>query len=253
MKLQIETYQKRLPSAGTQITFRPILVKEEKLYIMSKESEKPEDFFQSLVQIVSNCTIEPKDFNVPKMSYNDFIFTFLELRKISKGEYVYLDLFCSNPKCKDEIENEGVKSNTPHCERGTKYNLNEIIKLQNDNIKRPKIIKINDTLGIEMNPTSVKYIQEISQADFKISESLLKYHNIEKHLVAVLKGEEREVISRPEDATEFVESLSEKQIEEITKWINLEPRCILEIDWKCSKCGQDNKIRSIDLLRFLEW
>ena len=45
-----------LPSTGEQITYRPFLVKEEKLLLIAKEADDEESIMTAVLQILGSCT-----------------------------------------------------------------------------------------------------------------------------------------------------------------------------------------------------
>ena len=55
-KLTTPTYELEIPSTDEKISYRPFLVKEEKILLMAMESGKNEDIVNAIKQIVSECT-----------------------------------------------------------------------------------------------------------------------------------------------------------------------------------------------------
>ena len=55
-KLTTPTYELEIPSTDEKISYRPFLVKEEKILLMAMESGKNEDVVSAVKQIVSECT-----------------------------------------------------------------------------------------------------------------------------------------------------------------------------------------------------
>ena len=60
-KLDSPTYETELPSTGEKIKYRPFLVKEQKLLLMSQESKDPKEQMNSMGQIISACTFNKVD------------------------------------------------------------------------------------------------------------------------------------------------------------------------------------------------
>ena len=54
-KLETPTYTLKLPSTGKTISYRPFLVKEEKLLLMAKEGNSSQQAFDSLKKLISVC------------------------------------------------------------------------------------------------------------------------------------------------------------------------------------------------------
>jgi len=55
-KLEAPVHSLTLPSSGEQIKFRPFLVKEQKLLMLSQEGENKGELFDTLKTIVNSCT-----------------------------------------------------------------------------------------------------------------------------------------------------------------------------------------------------
>ena len=76
-----------VPSNGKKISVRPMLVKEEKLLLMAKESKQVGEVLAAIKQVVGNCIID-KNFDIDKISIFDLEYLFLQLRAISVSNVV---------------------------------------------------------------------------------------------------------------------------------------------------------------------
>lgn len=246
-KLKIETYKKKLPSSGELITFRPALVKEEKIWLMGSESENVDELFTSLIQVAQNCIIEPQNFSVLQMSYNDFVWLFIEIMKVSKGETIHIDIPCKNPECA-----EGGK---PFFNKGVPFKLSEIVQVDNIGKNKSKIVKLSDTKGVELKYPTVEYSMELVKQSEKsilknVRSATLKL--IQTHITAFLDGETRYNFTTPEEAIEWTDNnLTKKDIQKIQEWFVNEPRLIFKFEWTCSKCKTTNQYIEKELLHFL--
>lgn len=70
------------PNDKKTYTFRPMLVKDEKLLLMAKASEDEGDILTSIKQVVSNCSTDPT-FDVNKLPLFALEFVFIKLRGYS--------------------------------------------------------------------------------------------------------------------------------------------------------------------------
>jgi hypothetical protein len=248
-KIQLETYQKKLPSAGSMVEIRPALVKEEKIWLIGKESEETSEFLDGLIRVVENCVIKPTNFNVSKMSYNDMIWSFLEIMKISKGESIYLNVPCQNDKC---LDSDGE----PYIDKGVLFKLSEIEKIENLNVNKDKIVRLTPTRGLELQYPTVDYMRSLSSKDNKDivkNRTIAEMELIQSHIVAFLEGDTRYDFKTPKEAIEWTDNnLSKKDIVKIKEWFVNEPKPYFELEWKCTKCLNDNKLVERDLLRFLD-
>ena len=55
------TYRTTLPSNGQEVEYRPFLVKEQKILVMARESQKQEDMMRSVKKMIDATTFEKLD------------------------------------------------------------------------------------------------------------------------------------------------------------------------------------------------
>ena len=91
-KLTTPTYELEVPSTDEKISFRPFLVKEEKILLLAMESGKQADIVEAVKQIVSECTFNK--LNISIMPMFDVEYIFLKVRAKSVGEISKLKLLC---------------------------------------------------------------------------------------------------------------------------------------------------------------
>lgn len=88
-KIKHPTYSLTIPSTNKEVNIRPFTVQEEKLLLMARASNKPEDIVSTIKQIIQNCIIESVD--VERLATFDIEYLFLKLRAKSVGETVELE------------------------------------------------------------------------------------------------------------------------------------------------------------------
>jgi hypothetical protein len=130
-KVKHQIYDFVIPSTGKKESFRPFLVKEEKILLMAKASDDPADSLRAVKQIVNNCGIR-EAFDVDTLTIFDIEYLFIQLRAVSVSNIVTLSY-------KDNEDNKV-------------YDFT--VDLKDIEIKFPetvdKIIKVTDTMGIVM-------------------------------------------------------------------------------------------------------
>ncbi len=82
-KIVTPTYELEIPSSKEKITYRPFLVKEEKILLLAQEAEKDSEMLLALKQIINNCTYEKVE--VEKLPMFDLEYIFLQIRAKSVG------------------------------------------------------------------------------------------------------------------------------------------------------------------------
>ena len=87
-KIAVPKYQLKIPSTGKEVSYRPFLVKEEKILLIAMESDNETEITNAIRDIIQNCTYEELD--VKNMPIFDIEYLFLQLRAKSKGEVIDL-------------------------------------------------------------------------------------------------------------------------------------------------------------------
>ena len=83
-KLSIPEYDLELPLTGTKVTYRPFLVKEEKLLYLAMESQDNKQMVKAVKTIIKNCT--DLKTGVDKLATFEIEYIFLRIRAKAVGE-----------------------------------------------------------------------------------------------------------------------------------------------------------------------
>jgi hypothetical protein len=86
-KIEHPIFKIKIPSLKKDHSFRPFLVKEEKLLLMAKESKNNADIFAAIKQVVINCSLD-KNLNIDKLAVFDLEYIFLKIRAFSVDNIV---------------------------------------------------------------------------------------------------------------------------------------------------------------------
>ena len=95
-KLTTPTYELEIPSTDEKISYRPFLVKEEKILLLAMESGKSDDIVNAVGQIVSECTFNKM--KVANMPMFDVEYLFLNIRAKSVGEMSKIKVLCPDDR-----------------------------------------------------------------------------------------------------------------------------------------------------------
>jgi hypothetical protein len=203
----VAKYELTLPSQQKTISFRPFLVKEEKILLMALESGKPDEMLRAIKDIVKSCTfgeLEPDDYPL-----FDIEFVFLQIRAKSVGEVAKLKVLCPDDKktyanIEVDITKVEVYVDDDHS---NKVDLDETRKL-----------------GVVLKYPSLKIINEgIISGDLKLKESYeLIYNSIEQ----IYEGDKTYLAkdSTKEELEEFVNGLTSDQMRKIQNFFSTMPR-----------------------------
>jgi len=127
-KIEVPVYKTKLILNNKEVTYRPFLVKEEKILLTAIQTDESENIIENLIGVVQNCMIT--DIDVSELPYFDFIDLFIKIRSKSLGEIVQI-------KVKD---NEVKKS------FDSEMNLDEVKVIKKKKIENK--IQINNEIGV---------------------------------------------------------------------------------------------------------
>lgn len=232
-KIEHPIHEVYLKSLDRKIKFRPFLVKEEKLLLISKEAEEPSEAKIAIKQILQNCCLEEID--IDKLPLFDVVMFFVHLRIRSIGESAKLSFTCQN--LVDEVE----------CGKVTDYTLDlNKVKYESPEGHSDKIQLGND-VGIKLKYPTMSIISNEVDGAYAAALKLIS-DNIE-YIYDKDSVYKRSEIS-DEELTNFLEELTVDQIDEVRSFFRSSPSAILEDEVVCSKCNFVHKIHAGDLYSF---
>ena len=213
-KIVTPTYELELPSSGETITYRPFLVKEEKLLVLAMESEDTKSITRAIKEVLKSC-IKTK-IKVDTLPTFDIEYLFLNIRGKSVGEEVEVTVTCPD---------DGV----------TEVDVN--IPIDNIQVQKSKEhtnnIKLDDTLSMTMKYPS---LDQFIETNFDVNES--KGTQLEQSFDLI--GSCIETIYSDEEAwpasdatkkeiSEFLEQLSSSQFQQIEKFFETMPKLSYDV------------------------
>ena len=92
-KIATPTYELELPSTGKTISYRPFLVKEEKVLVIALESEDNKQITTAIKAVLRSCILT-KGFKVENLPTFDIEYLFLNIRGKSVGEELEVNIIC---------------------------------------------------------------------------------------------------------------------------------------------------------------
>ena len=229
-KLDVPLYQVELPLSKQTVTFRPFLVKEEKILLMAMESDDEKSTILAVKQILNNCCQGSVD--IENLPVTDLEFLFLNLRARSVGEIVDLRYKCNN-KIKDE---NGEEKTCGHVVQFSTNILEIKPEIQPEHTNK---IEINDKLGMVMKYPTFKMMENTkgdeAERIMDVVIGSIDYIYDDENLYYAKEVSKKELI-------EFVDSMTKEQFEKVQKFFETLPKIKKEIDFKCSKCGYNEHI-----------
>lgn len=224
-----------LKSLDRNVKFRPFLVREEKIFLIAKESKDPDDIKNAVLQIINNCCLE--DLDVTTIPLFDIEMIFVKLRAMSVGESVQLEFHCKN-----EVDGKECDTTTPYV-----LNLDKVKYVMPEGADNK--VMLTDKVGVKLKYPDLGISFDVEDEDnlYDVALSVL-FNNVECVF-------DEENVYKPEEYTEkefevFVESLTLDKMKQIQNFFSTAPRVVLEDEVECIKCGFMHKIYSEDLLSF---
>jgi hypothetical protein len=230
-RIDVPIYTVKLISTGKTIRFRPFTVKEEKLFLMASQSEDSTYIFNTVLQVLNNCILD--DVNVEKLPMFDVEFIFLNLRARSIGEVVDLKY-----KCNNDVVSENGESKKCNNLVDVKVNVLQIEPTIDPS--HTNKIELSDKLGIVMKSPSIEFLgNNLSGDQFDVVIELIvdciDYIYDEETLYYAKDSSREELI-------EFLDSLQSKELEKLKQFFDTLPKIKKDLDFKCNKCGHEEKI-----------
>ena len=227
-KIAVMKHELTLPSSGEKITFRPFLVKEEKILMTALQGGEAKDMVRALKEIINNCV--DKDLKVDTLPPFDLEYIFLQLRARSVGEVIPISYSLPEEICKDDKK---------ECTFEKELNLDDIKVQKNKNHK--DLIDLTDTIKLKMRypdmegATAMTGVEGVEMVDktFDLIGQSIEY---------IMDGEEMHNLSdyTKKEVDDFLDSLSTQNFKEIQTFFDTMPKLKHEITAKCKVCGKEN-------------
>lgn len=231
-KIDVPVYEIELISQKQPIKFRPFLVKEEKLFLMAKESKDEKNVVDTIKQVIRNCVLSEID--IDSLPVFDIEYLFLNLRARSMGENVELNYRCTNQVTTDNGE-------TKNCNNIVSFDLNLLDVKPTKNENHNKTIQLTENVGIVMKYPSMNMV-DLFSSDM---DDELKMLNVILSMIDYIYDKENVYYAKDtpkKDLEEFVDSLRTQDLEKIKHFFDTMPSIEKNLDFKCKKCGYEDTI-----------
>ena len=204
--MDLPTYELEVPSTKKKIKFRPFLVKEEKVLLMALESGSDDNIRNAVHSLLKSCI--STRIKLENLATFDLEYIFLNIRAVSVGEIVEINVTCQD----DEKTN-------------VRYNLN----LTDVKVTFPKghsnKVMLTETTGVIMKYPSFDRFVENEFINREVDEDTV-LDIIAESIDQIFQGEEvfDESTTTPKEFKQFVESLTNAQMEKIQEFFKTSPR-----------------------------
>jgi len=232
-KIDVPTYETTLISSGKKVKYRPFLVKEQKLFLMASQSTDEKETIDVVKQVLNNCIIS--DIDVDDLPTFDLEHLFMQLRARSVGEVVNLKYNCNNT-IKDDKGEDKV------CGGLVKFDLNILDIKPTIDPEHSNKIEITDKLGIVMKYPTLGMVKNFDNLQ---TESIDTIMEVIVSCIDFIYDDEQMYYAKDstkEELMEFVDNLQQDDLEKIQKFFTTMPKISKPLDFKCGKCGYEEKI-----------
>ena len=202
--MDLPTYDLVVPSNKKKIKFRPFLVKEEKVLLMALETDNEKNIKNAVYDLLKACITTR--IKLESLATFDLEYIFLNIRAVSVGEIVPMNI-----TCRDDEETQ------------VQYNLN----LTEAKVLFPEghtnKIMLSDDLGVIMKYPS---FDGFIEGQFAQSKDMDVIKVVAESIDQIFQGDEvfDESTTSKKEFLQFVESLTNKQLEKIQAFFETSPR-----------------------------
>jgi len=208
-KIEYPTFELEIPSTGKKIKLRMMLVKEEKILLMAKQSGLSQQVM-AIKQVVQNCVLDDTD--ISKLPTFDVEYLFIKIRARSINNIVNLLVTDSDDGKKYEVESD----------------LDDV-EVSFEGCASPKI-EVNDTVGLLLkypNFDDIDSIMKMKDDGDKASKILVR--SIDKiysgdNVIIVADHDENEV-------SDWLDSLDVLTMKKIRLFFETMPKVVSSIKY----------------------
>ena len=207
-KIATPSYELELPSTGQTITYRPFLVKEEKLLVIALESEDTKQITNAIKAVIRACVLT-KGIKVETLPTFDIEYLFLNIRGKSVGESIDVNIICPDDEktsVKVEIDLDDIK----------------VQKTENHTNK----VQLDKNLMMELKyPSLDEFIK--NNFDFKDENAMEQSFKLIASCIDKIYTDEEVWVAGDctrKEITEFLESMNSQQFKKIEEFFTSMPK-----------------------------
>ena len=225
-KIDLPTFELKLPSTGRKIKYRPFTVKEEKILLVAQESNDREQELIAAKQVVQNCLLKQ---DVSKLAMFDLEYVMMVIRAKSVDNQIKFSV--QDPDTEERVELE--------------LNIDDVqIVKDKDHTKK---VKVNDEFTLFLKYPTIDEFQKIIMMD--PNDPLANYHIMTSCLDQL--ASENDTYSfkdySQDDLDEFMTSMTGEVLKDIQNFFETMPK--LRHEMKYTNKNGDEKTFVIEGIR----
>ena len=227
-KIATPSYELELPSTGKTITYRPFLVKEEKLLVIALESEDTKQITNAIKAVIRACILS-KGIKVEALPTFDIEYLFLNIRGKSVGEDLDVKLICPD----DNQTEVNVNINLDDIQVQKPEGHSNQIKLDNNLMMELKYPSLNEFIKNNFDPNEVG-TNAMEQSFDLIGSCINKIYNEDEVWIAADCSKK--------EINDFLDSMNSNQFKEVEKFFETMPKLSHKIKVKNPKTKVESDV-----------
>ena len=233
-KITTAEYELKLPSNGKTVKYRPFLVREEKILILSLESQDQKQISNAVKQVLKECVLT-KGIKIDTLPSFDIEYLFLNIRGKSVGETIELIVTCGD---------DGV------TEVPVTVSIDDIKVVKSDD--HSPDIELADGYTVKMKYPSLSQFVETNFQDDEKNQVEKSFNIVAQSIDMVYNDEEMFSASEctKKELKEWVESLTSEQFQKIEKFFDSMPKLKHTLKVTNPKTNKENTIELEGLTDF---
>ncbi len=219
-QLNSARYQVYVPGLGKEVSFRPYLVKEEKILMIAMESNDQKQILAAVSDIIKACVLD--DINVDNLAVFDVELLFINLRQKSVGEGINITMKCAECDTNNDIEVDLDKLDVPEID------------------EEDKTIMLTDDVGLTMRYPSFKDISAFKPEELEKVEGIMSL--LKMCIVNIFDADEiheKSDISQKE-LDNFIDGMNSEQFQKLGSFFDNMPSIKTDLIFTCVNCGHEN-------------
>ena len=214
--IDIPKYTVTLPSTKKPVEFRPFLVKEEKMLLLTQETNDEKMLANALKDVIKSCTFDKIDADT--LTPYDVEYLFLQIRGKSIGEKISLEMKCE--ECSHTVPIDVMVDD---------------IKVTYPEVEPESKIQVTDNVGIQLKQMNLADITNLDVNDMNsVMTSVIESIYDSENVYPVAEADIEEV-------NNFIDSLDRKTMNKVEEFVLNQPKLSHTLEWKCPKCEHENK------------
>ena len=227
-KIATPSYELELPSTGKTITYRPFLVKEEKLLVIALESEDTKQITNAIKAVIRACILS-KGIKVEALPTFDIEYLFLNIRGKSVGEDLDVKLICPD----DNQTEVNVNINLDDIQVQKPEGHSNQIKLDNNLMMELKYPSLNEFIKNNFDPNEVG-TNAMEQSFDLIGSCINKIYNQDEVWIAADCSKK--------EINDFLDSMNSNQFKEVETFFETMPKLSHKIKVKNPKTKVESDV-----------